>query len=511
MPVAHECFDDWLFAAILGIAGRACASHICWLPARLRFAIRKAKTVNMPKRTACRFLAVCLLLISGCKVGYFHAETTLHPDGSVDRAILQPVSSTPEAALKPGVWDESGMTSEKSFAEFSGGIRDLKLVDEGKDYFAAWKTAESAADLPNHYTRLAVDEETTSRFKRRFVKRDYGLLTEYSWQETLTDVVTLEDFGKARQEFIDLLCEVVEPTLEESLGEEHDTSKLMAWLRGDGSEFVIDATNTLYDVASSKVYLMSDEAAGDAFKQRIIKVCEKHGFGELFDQSGKFQEKAVRKLAMEIVQENLPRSDGMPVEKDVIRGVVGATGLSDKDEKTPVARSLSGSWNRAVAARPGGKEQFETDLKKLATRLQGVHGGFLLGSPEDFRFVMNFPGVVVETNGVILDENRVRWQFSAVDAWPSGLSMRGRSLLDSSDGIKGLEAWQKSLDRNSLTRLLDLIDGDEWLIEVLQKCRKANALTPLEDFRKSFDDADLLAAADRILKLLTRDDRPAKR
>lgn len=459
---------------------------------------------------ACRCLAVLLLSVSGCKVGYFHAETTLNPDGSVDRAILQPVGSTPEAARKPDVWDKTGWTTQKSFADFPGGIRELKLGEGGTDYFVAWKKADSAADLPDHYTKLAVDEKSTSRFERSLVKRDYGLLTEYSWQETLTDVVTMEDFQKARQELIDLLCEVAEPTLEESLGKEHDVSKLMAWLRGDGSEFVIDATNALYDVASSKLYPISAEDAGDVFKQRIIKVCEEHGFGELFDESGAFQEKAVRKLAMEIVRNNLPRRDGKPTEKDVIRGVVGATGLSNKDEKTPVARSLSGSWFQAVAARPGGKEQFETDLKKLATRLQGVHGGFLLGSPEDFRFVMTFPGVVVETNGIILADDRVRWQFGAIEAWPSGIAMRGRSLLDNSAGVKGLEAWRKSLNREALTRLLDLTAGDERLIEVLVKCRKAGDLSPLEEFSKSFDDADVVAAASRILELLKSKDEASQ-
>lgn len=459
---------------------------------------------------ACRCLAVVLLTASGCKVGYFHAETILKPDGSVERAILQPVSSTPEAALKPDVWDKSGWTTQKSFADFPGGIRELKLAKGGKDYFAAWKTVDSVADLPNHYTKLAVDEKSTSRFERSFVKRDYGLVTEYSWQETLTDVVTLEDFRKARQELIDLLCEVAEPTLEESLGKEHETSKLMAWLQGDGSEFVIDATNALYDVASSKLHPISDKAAEDVFKQRIIKVCEEHGFGELFDESGGFQEKAVRKVTMEIVRKNLPRRDGKPVEQDVIRGVVGATGLSNKDEKTPVARSLSGSWNQVVAARQGGKEQFETDLRKLATRLQGVHGGFLLGSPEDFRFVMTFPGVVVETNGVILADDRVRWQFGAVEAWPSGISMRGRSLLDNSAGVNGLEAWQKSLNREALTRLLDLVAGDERLIEVLVKCRKADDLSPLVEFSKSFDDADVVASASRILGLLKPKDEASE-
>lgn len=458
----------------------------------------------MKPLSAC--LVICLSMISGCKVGYFHAETTLNPDGSVERAIMQPAGSTPEAALESDVWEKSGLVAEKSFADFAGGIRDLELAETGKDYFVAWTTAQSAADLPDHYIRLAVDEETTSRFERSFAKRDYGLLTEYAWRETLTDVVTLEDFRKARQEFIDLLCEVAEQSLEQELGEEYDATKLMAWLRNEGAAFAVDATDSLYDVASSKLYSMSDEAAGDVFKQRIIRISQQHGFAELFNEAGGFEDKAVRKIAMDIVRKTLTRRDGKPVGEDIIRGVVGATGLSNKDGKTQVARRLTRSWNQVVAARAGGKEAFEAELKKLTTRLQGVHGCLLLGSPEDFRFVMNFPGVVVETNGVILSDDRVRWQFAAIDAWPSGTAMTGRSLQDNSAGVEGLEKWRKSLTRQSLNRLLDLVAGDQRLIDVLQKCRKAGDLLPLEDFSKSFDDADLIAAAHRILRLLKQDD-----
>lgn len=459
---------------------------------------------------ACRCLAVLLLTVSGCKVGYFHAETTLNPDGSVERAILQPDAATPDEAKKPYAWEKIGWTQELAFDDFSGNLRDVPVSVDRKGYFWAWTKVDYETELPDHYVKLAVDQKSKSRFERKFELRDYGLLTEYSWQETLTDVVTLEDFRKARQELIDLLCEVAAPTLEESLGKEHDTSKLMAWLRGDGSEFVIDVTNALYGVAGSKLFPMSDDSGGDIFKQRIIKVCEAHGFGEFFDESGDFQEKAVRKLAMEIVRKNLPRRDGKPTEEGVIRGVVGATGLFSKDEKTSVARALSGSWFQAVAARPGGKEQFETDLKRLATRLQGVHGGFLLGSPEDFRFVMTFPGVVVETNGIILADDRVRWQFGAVEAWPSGIAMRGRSLQDNSAGVKGLESWRESLNREGLTRLLDLTAGDERLIEVLVKCRKAGDLSPLEEFSKSFDDADVIASASRVLRLLKSRDETSQ-
>jgi hypothetical protein len=122
-------------------------------------------------------LVLSLLILSGCKALYFHAETTLAPDGSIDRAILQPKSSTPKAIQESAVWDRTGWTSEKSVEVFEGGIRDLNLSEAGSDYFAAWASVESPDDLPDHYQKSAIDDHFNSHLERHFERRDLGLLT----------------------------------------------------------------------------------------------------------------------------------------------------------------------------------------------------------------------------------------------------------------------------------------------------------------------------------------------
>ena len=452
-----------------------------------------------------RCAAVCLLAISGCKVGYFHAETKLSPDGSIERAILQPEGATPEAARKPTAWTKFGSTHERSFADFQGGILDIEFTDGGKDYVAAWTKVDSEAELPDHYIKRAVDEISSSHFERRFERRDYGLLIEFAWQETLTDVVTLVDLRKSRQELIDLLCDVSETALQDSLGEEHDTSKLAAWLRNEGAAFAIDATDVLYDLAGSKVRPVSNASGAEVLKLRIIRVCQEHGFEELFNEAGDFQDKAIRKIAMKIVQENVTRLDGKSLDKRVSKGIVGATGLSDEDKNSPVSKQLQKSWKQIVAERPGGKEGFENNVKKLVTGIQGVHGGLLLRSPEEFRFVMEFPGILVETNGVLLANNRVRWQFAGADAWPSGYAMTARSLFDNSSEMDELKQWRDSLSRQSVAQYFDLVAGDQRLIDVMQECRKAGDLSPLEDFIRIFEAAEVAAAARKLLRLLKTD------
>ncbi len=453
-----------------------------------------------------RCLAVCLLILSGCKAQYFHAETTLAPDGSIDRAILQPKGSTPKAALEPAVWDKTGWTSEKSFEDFEGGIRDLNLSEAGSDYFAAWTSVGSAEDLPGHYVRSAIDDRFNSQFKRKFERRDLGLLTEFIWRETLTDIVTLEDFRKAREEGIDLLCEIVEPTLARTLGEDHDTSKLMAWFRNEGTVFVMDATDLLYEFGRAGAESIADDSRSAVFQKRFFEICERHGFAEIFNDEDSLEEKLVRRVATRIIRENVVRRDGEALNKDVIHGLLGAAGLSNAHEKLPLAKAFVKEWKRVIKERDGGKEAFDSQTRNIVSRIQGVHGGFLPVSTDQFRFVMTFPGTVVQTNGELLADDRVRWQFRGADAWPSGFTMIGRSLLDESGSVGELSNWRSGLNRAAMTRLHDLATRDERLVEALKKCRIAGQLTALRKLAETSDDENLVALSRNVLRLLTAPD-----
>lgn len=450
----------------------------------------------------CRCLALCVLVLAGCKAQYFHAETTLSADGSVDRAILQPKGSTPKAAQEPAAWDTTGWTSEKSFEDFQGGIRDLKLAETGSDYFAAWINAKSASKLPDHYVRPAIDDQFSSRFERQFKRRDLGLLTEFTWRETLTDVVTLEEFRKARAEGIDLLCEIVEPTLNTGLGEEYDASKLMAWFRDEGTAFVLDVTDLFYEFGRAGAESIDDDSRSAAFQKRFFEICQQHGFAEIFNDEDSLEEKLVRRVATAIIRENVVRRDGEALGDDVIHGLLGAAGLSSDHEKLPIAKALVKEWKLVINDRDGGKEAFESQAKNIVSRIQGVHGGFLPVSTEQFRFVMTFPGMIVQTNGELLADDRVRWLFRGADAWPSGFTMIGRSLLDESESIDELSDWRHGLNRVAMIRLYDLVTQDPQLIDALKKCRIAGNLAPLRKLAESSDDGNLAALSRKVLNLL---------
>lgn len=446
----------------------------------------------------CLVMVICVAALSGCKVGYFHAETTLSSDGSVERAILQPKSKTPDAAREPVSWEKTGFTAEKSFDDFAGDIRKLPLADDGNDYFAAWTKVASANDLPEHFAKLSGDESFTSRFERQFERRDLGLLIEFVWEETLTDVVTLDEFRKARVEGIELFVRLLETTLNQALDEEYDTTKLMDWIRNEGAAFAMDATDLVYDFARAKARSLPDNSHDDVRTRQFVTLCEEYGFIGLFDESGSLQQEAVLKLAESIIQKTVERRDGKPLDAELIRDLLDASGWSGNDGQSPVAERLKGEWKRAIEAQPGGSEAVEKQAKNLVARIQGVHGV----STEKFRFMMTFPGVVVQTNGVLVSDDRVSWQFSGSDAWPAGFSMTGRSLLDESGKIDELKKWRETVHRETLLRVRDLVSKDQQLTEVLKKCRATGNLTPLRELADSSDDGDTVDRSRRLLTLL---------
>ncbi|MFT5324610.1 MAG: hypothetical protein ACI8P0_002474 [Planctomycetaceae bacterium] len=447
-----------------------------------------------------RCAAVCLLALSGCKVGYFHAETKLLLDGSIERAILQPAAGTPDAAMEPGLWEKTGWSRERSFRGFDGGIRDLPAARGKKEYFVAWTKAGSVDDLPKHFEKSAIDESFTSQFERQLERRDLGLLIEFTWKETLTDTVTLEDFRKARQEAVDLYCEILEPAWERSLGEEYDTSKLIECIQNEGAAFIFEVTDVAYDYERSLAQTLREKHQEETLKKLIIAVCEKHGFVGLLDENGTFQDEVAIQHATRIIGAVLVRRDGESLKPEEISTLLN--GVKRTDEKSSTDSRFDKEWDRVIKSRPGGEKALKKQYENLSSRIGGVHRGLIPKSTEDFRFTMSFPGFVVQTNGILRAANQVRWQFHSFDAWPAGFTMTGQSLLDDSSSIKELQPWRQSLNPGSLTRLRDLVDEDVRLLGVLKKCREESHLTPLLDLENSSDDADLASLADRVLKLL---------
>ena len=53
----------------------------------------------------------------GCSEDYYRAETVLHADGSIERAVYQPIDHTPEAARQAKNWDHVTFADKRKHDE----------------------------------------------------------------------------------------------------------------------------------------------------------------------------------------------------------------------------------------------------------------------------------------------------------------------------------------------------------------------------------------------------------
>ena len=126
-----------------------------------------------------------------------------------------------------------------------------------------------------------------------------------------------------------------------------------------------------------------------------------------------------------------------------------------------------------------------------------------------FDFTLEMPGVVVETTGQVLTDQRVRWEFYASEAYPHGYKMKCRSLEPNSVAQKKLLGRTLRNDRATMLAFVSLVSGDRELLDELRKCDKEGRLDSLFDLEKNHRD-DKTRSIHRLFKLLelTPDPKP---
>ena len=447
-----------------------------------------------------RILPVLMLLVaSGCQVDYFHCDTRWNPDDSVDRAILQPVQETPGDDSSE-LWDEVTWTDEGSDEDFDGEIRKLPVHEERgeRSQFAAWKHVGPGKPLPEHYERKGADETQVSRFNRTRQRRDLGLLAEYTWQEELTENVTLSSMHKARDELVDLTIQLVEATLAEGLGDDYEFGGIIGWLRGDGRRAFEEIADTWYEIALARRESDEDQT------KRFVEIMGRYGF-EFEDENNV----DLKEVAAVITGKHLRRTDGKPVDLKVQQSVARLLSFEVDADESPLDAKLIKAYETFSARYPGGKDALDMKFKQLETAMLGVHGSILSGT-QSFRFTMRLPGQIISTNGTLLDDSVVRWEFNGQEAFPNGYRMTVRSIEDLSGQVSGVRPFRGKRSRQRMLKLLALLDGHSNrerhnvnLVDLLKQCRKAGSLAPLKAIsEKADDDENLRGDLEELWQLL---------
>jgi hypothetical protein len=183
------------------------------------------------------------------------------------------------------------------------------------------------------------------------------------------------------------------------------------------------------------------------------------------------------------------RLDGKPVDWETV--IVWLHDLKEGEDKSLFKQAV-----QKVIAKKGGEKDFDKRIDLLLTRILGHYRRFL-GYKHNFHFNLAVPGEVVETNGILVSGNSVRWVFDGEFAWPLGYEMTCRSLDAQPQVQQNLLGGQPLADREAMLEFRELMRTTPRLVEVLRICRKEKKLAALYALRK-----DQTTNSAYLLKLL---------
>jgi hypothetical protein len=442
--------------------------------------------------------AAAALVTSGCQPKLYRAETVLKADGSVSRAIYQPIEATPHDAQQPGAWSGSTYAARIPHQQWRGDIAALPPAErsEQNNYFAAWGQFDSPDAMPRAFVKTAPEGLADGKLVVDYQRDDYGLVVEYRWKETLTDIVAIDDMHQAREELADLLIPLGQKILERALGDEYDTSGLAEWFQQQGKPWFYEATDVVFATG----------ARGDFSEETLVRalapVCARHGLvlteasGQLVE--GEAAEGVIAAFAKQTLRDHLRRRDGREVPGQVIDEIVQFAGIEARPENSD---EQLGRYDEAaetvIAEQFGGMEKLEAAATPLVARLLGLYAGELFGFPHHFQYTLETPGPIVKTNGTLVSDRQVRWTFEGVEAYPFGYTMECESLAVQSELETQLLGRPALTTRAAMVDYLELVRSDETLRQAIVACAAEKSLAPfykarnelgwLSESKESFD------------------------
>jgi hypothetical protein len=453
----------------------------------------------------CACSALALLITAGCGQSLYRAETKLAADGSIRRAIYQPADDTTALARDPRVWSGVTYAPEIRAEKWRGSIRDLPPAEQNKErsYFAAWGQFASADKLPDSYIKPAPRGLPDGKLVVKYERVDHVLVVEHRWTETLTDIVTLDDMHRSRRQFLELAIPLADKCLQVGLGPDYDTSGIVEWMNATGTDWFVELTDAFFEAGTR-----GQLPPNGQWKQSMADVCARYGLklrdeqGQIFDNDR--ARAAVADFAAGILRRELKRRDGAAVPQAAIDDLLEWLNLKDNSAAdTPRLARLDGLAQRVIEEQFGSQRNFQELVAPLGARMLGLYRVDILGPPRYFHYEMELPGLVVETNGVLAGENRVEWDFEAVEAYPFGYAMECRSLVPQEALQRELLGSEPLTARDDMLQFVADVSKDFLLRETLRRSVKEKSTEPLVAARRQIasENGDT-EAFDRVMKLL---------
>ena len=125
-------------------------------------------------------------------------------------------------------------------------------------------------------------------------------------------------------------------------------------------------------------------------------------------------------------------------------------------------------------------------LDLLAESIFGVYPMLILfGHEEMFDFTVQLPGILLDTSGLILAENRTCWQFTASDTFPQGYHMTARSVVYSTDVQKKLLGRIAVANARTAAQFIDVVKRQGPLLDAVQAACAQGNLEPIRTLKST--------------------------
>ncbi len=449
-----------------------------------------------PSRSLALIFCFLGFVVAGCNAPpAFLVETVVHPDGSCDRMIWQPKDKfLPEQALKPewnARWKTVSDASGRPGGDSSKGSDELK-------YFIARGSFTHPREIPPHYRYVDTQapDAGASELERTYARTDYGFVVEHRWHEKITDIVTLPDFIKARDELIDLLLPLFTELIENVFGKDYDVSRFVTFLRSDFRRFLENVSFILYDAAVRQRSMVKDAKFDDALINHLYAEAERLGldrkllaeaFKGKFPGDKKDSERTYKVFLGRVVARYFRHRNRTAVSaaeaEELIRAIV------DNHRYEDAIREQS----ERIGKRLQGDKQLETRINRSLVRITGLYStlGFLFsGGPPEYEFTMVLPGELIESNATRTKAGRIHWKFGGGQLFPDGFGMDARSIFIDRDGQRKVLGRVVIDDETKAIEFMEIVGDEGPFLEAVRKLRQTGDRNALREVKtSSFDEA----------------------
>jgi len=416
-----------------------------------------------------------------CESRHYSALTVINADGSVERSILQSADTLPSDARRDGWLQVMADGTEGDLTTVTWPAKRLvakgtaiKIPDEGAPpLVAARGRFPSVGAIPDHVV-LPKDVDSAPALVRTLDRKDFGLVVQYRWAETLQDVVTVQDMLAAEKDTVDFYADLLKEAFKQPELKAYDAAPLFTWLDTKGKPCIVEALGVRRWVTAAATQSALAPGANDVTVATAAR-CGVILAGQAGAQDAFFADRLATLVKVKATGKLL--------------GPVVAKEWMDDSEKTapdgkPASKAPPGPLRAAFDRVIAPLEDKASPLSKRKQELERKTEGRFSGA-DKFDYTATLPGRIVRANGDLLGPARVRWHFDAETvAATFGYSMTATSLLPQT-AVQTAMGTPAMTDAEPMLRYVELMERSTDVGNAVAESIKQKKWDALKALRKT--------------------------